>query len=131
MSAAPPTLTAVMPVLDGRAHLERSLPALLEAGRGLLSEILVVESELVSEPCDCICCYDLASTFDGLAGGTYELVVSFVQAHPSEPGEWRQTVVIPGTAAGPPQVAAVDASGCGGWAAVESRTWSALKGAYR
>ncbi|MAF65528.1 MAG: glycosyl transferase [Planctomycetes bacterium] len=45
----PPTLTAVMPVCDGRAHLERSLPALIEAGRGLLAEVIVVDDGSVDD----------------------------------------------------------------------------------
>ncbi|MED6334207.1 MAG: glycosyltransferase family 2 protein [Planctomycetota bacterium] len=43
MAEALPTITAVVPVYDGRAHLERSLPALMAAGRGLLDEVIVVD----------------------------------------------------------------------------------------
>ena len=43
MTSSRPAAVAVVPVLDGRAHLERSLPALLAAGRGLLDEVIVVD----------------------------------------------------------------------------------------
>jgi GT2 family glycosyltransferase len=38
-----PAVTAIVPVYNGRAHLERCLPALLRAGEGASLEILVVD----------------------------------------------------------------------------------------
>ena len=43
MSAAAPSLSVVMPVLDGRRFLERSLPPLLEGVPDTLLEVLVVD----------------------------------------------------------------------------------------
>jgi GT2 family glycosyltransferase len=38
-----PTVLAIVPVLDGRAELERSLPALISAGQGVLDAVIVVD----------------------------------------------------------------------------------------
>lgn len=38
-----PTIAAIVPVLNGRSYLERSLPALVRAGAGRITEILVID----------------------------------------------------------------------------------------
>ncbi|MDP6538137.1 MAG: glycosyltransferase [Planctomycetota bacterium] len=43
MAEALPTITAVVPAHDARTHLGHCLPALIEAGRGLLEEVIVVD----------------------------------------------------------------------------------------
>ena len=33
--------------------------------------LYVIEREVLATPCDCLCCYDLSATVEGLASGTY------------------------------------------------------------
>lgn len=94
------------------------------------AQILVSETEIAGEPCDCICCYELSAAFEDLAPGTYELVVTWQQGGAGQ-GEWRQMVEIPGTAAGPAAVGPVLQSECGATRAEPDRSWSAIKGTYR
>ncbi len=57
--------------------------------------IRVWERELISEPCDCLCCYDLSATVGGVAPGDYWIVYGW---RDSEVGEWRfweQPITVP------------------------------------
>jgi hypothetical protein len=47
----------------------------------------VVENEIVGEPCDCLCCYDLTLTIEDVAPGDWVIVFRW---RDSETGDWLQ-----------------------------------------
>lgn len=56
--------------------------------------ILLMEDEILTQPCFCICCYDAESTVAGLAPGTYT-VVYYWEDYEMGPRCFSDTVVIP------------------------------------
>jgi len=59
------------------------------------SSILVTETEVEGEPCDCDCCFDLQMTILDLAPGTYDLTFTWYDYHVWEWAVWLLEVTVP------------------------------------
>jgi len=101
------------------------------------TEILVLEREILTDPCACLCCYDLSVVIEDLAPGEYTLLFTW---HDSESGEWEMwsdTIVIPDVGqGGAAHVTGWTNSGCldpnpVDDPEVESSPWGQVKAKYR
>ena len=102
-------------------------------------EIWVWETEILTMPCDCWCCFDLAAQIEDVPPGLYTLRFLW---YDYESEDWREEslpIEVPGTdATGPLTIASVYNSGCldtatvsEDWAPAESETWGRIKALYR
>ena len=57
--------------------------------------ILVTEHEVLLEPCDCICCFDLGVEIEDVPAGTYNLIFSWIDYGTYEWLEWPLQVTVP------------------------------------
>jgi len=107
------------------------------------NQILVTETEILSNPCFCICCFDLSVTIEDLAPGTYDLVFTWYDYESSEWLEVVLNVVVPDMGQPwAPVVASTYLSDCyheptavpddpGNAAPPKLRTWGLIKALYR
>jgi hypothetical protein len=109
------------------------------------SLILVTETEVLSNPCFCICCFDLSVTIEDLAPGVYDLIFTWFDY---EADQWQEVVldvVIPNVGQAPlPAVVDTYLSDCyqdptavpddrdpGNRPPPEQYTWGLIKTLYR
>jgi len=101
------------------------------------AQLDVTETEILSTPCLCVCCYDLAVEIEHMAPGAYTLAFRW---YDYETGQWQVRelpVIVPGgSPGGAPAIAAVTVSDCIEQTAVgdpppihsvEASTWGAIK----
>lgn len=101
----------------------------------------VSETEILTMPCPCLCCYNLAVEIAPVAPGAYTLAFRW---YDYETGQWQVRelpVIVPaGPLGAAPAIAAVTASDClepsavgdpPSQSAVEASTWGAIKSTYR
>ncbi len=101
----------------------------------------VSETEILTLPCPCLCCFNLTAEIAPVAPGAYTLAFHW---YDYETGQWQVRelpVIVPGgTPGGVPAIVAVTASDCIEQAAVgdppsqsevEASTWGAIKSTYR
>jgi hypothetical protein len=62
--------------------------------------LFVTEKEVLTTPCDCLCCYKLATTVEGLSAGEWHVVYRWFDDEPWGWRDWYLTVIIGDT--GPP-----------------------------
>jgi hypothetical protein len=103
----------------------------------------VVETEILSIPCFCLCCYNLSVNIDNVAAGDYTLNFYWYDYEGSRWRVWSLLVIVPDVGqAGAPAVALVTASDCLEASAVpdsgtppasepEDSTWGAIKSVFR
>jgi hypothetical protein len=107
------------------------------------SLIVVVEYEILTNPCFCICCFDLSVAIEDLAPGVYYLIFSWFNYGTEEWQEIVLDVAIPAVGqTGEPLVASVYRSDCY-WGATDvpgdppwppedvEVTWGLIKALYR
>jgi hypothetical protein len=102
------------------------------------STILVTETEIEGEPCDCDCCFDLKVTILDLAPGTYDLNFSWYDYYVWEWAVWLLEVTVPDLGQpGDPVVGDVLKSDCYwnttgvGEPGYRVETWGLIKALYR
>jgi hypothetical protein len=101
--------------------------------------ITITETEVLIDPCYCICCYDLVATVDGVPPGTISVHFTW---YDYESAVWQLetfSVEVPGQpVTGPPVLQESLTSGCGGFTGVhepeyweiDALTWGGLKTRY-
>ncbi len=99
------------------------------------STIHIQETELLTIPCLCLCCFNLSVQVADLAAGLYTVVFTWWDYDTSQWEEWTDQVTI-GGGGGQPQVVAATNSGCldpaiGAPRGVESGTWGRVKALYQ
>ncbi len=75
--------------------------------------LYVTEREILTDPCDCMCCYNLSSAVEGLSQGEWQVVYRWYDDEPWGWRDWHLTVTVSGQ--GPPepvQIGRLEASGC-------------------
>jgi len=75
--------------------------------------LYVTEREVLTTPCDCMCCYNLSAVVEGLSPGEWQVVYRWLDDEPWGWRDWYLTVTI--SDAGPPDLAQIvrsEASGC-------------------
>ena len=75
--------------------------------------LYVTEREVLTNPCSCLCCYNLSSTVEGLSPGEWQVVYRWYDDDPWGWRDWHLTVTVgdPGTPGSVPIGQSV-ASGC-------------------
>jgi len=96
--------------------------------------ILIEETEAVTIPCLCLCCFDLSVEVGGLAPGEYTLVFTWYDYDTGQPEQWTTQITVSGPGGGP-FVAGVTNSGCldpndPSSPGVESGSWGRVKTLY-
>jgi hypothetical protein len=102
------------------------------------STIHIQETEIVTEPCTCLCCYSTSVQVADLAPGTYTLVFAWYDYDTGDWEQWSDDVTVLGNGHGTPIVTAAADSGCldptGApvpAADVEEESWAGVKYRYR
>ena len=116
--------------------LDEEMPPPARAIDAAIRQIFVVETEILTEPCACLCCYNLSVEITDLAPGEYVLHFTWFD----DQGEWMtwtDTVVIPDVGqGGAAYVAGSTNSGCfdptsAGGPDLEASPWGQVKAQYR
>ncbi|MCK9995747.1 MAG: T9SS type A sorting domain-containing protein [Candidatus Krumholzibacteria bacterium] len=75
--------------------------------------LYVTEKEILTNPCTCLCCYNLSSTVEGLSPGEWQVVYRWYDDDPWGWRDWHLTVTVGDLGApGPVQIGRSKASGC-------------------
>ncbi len=75
--------------------------------------LYVTEREILTNPCDCMCCYNLSSAVEGLSPGEWQVVYRWYDDDPWGWRDWTLAVTVGGS--GPPgsvQIGRLEALGC-------------------
>ena len=99
------------------------------------SVIQIQETEILTIPCTCVCCYDLAVQVADLAAGLYTVVFTWYDYDTDQWEQWTDQVTI-GGGGGQPHVVASSSSGCldpavGFQPQVEFGSWGRVKARYQ
>jgi hypothetical protein len=102
------------------------------------SSILVVENEILENPCYCVCCIDLETEIEGLAPGAYVLVFRWYDYETYEWRDWPLEIEVDDVGQGTPEPSVARAwfSDCYGSSAGVAEeepptTWGMIKSLYR
>ncbi|MCK9996252.1 MAG: T9SS type A sorting domain-containing protein [Candidatus Krumholzibacteria bacterium] len=75
--------------------------------------LYVTEREILTTPCDCMCCFNLSSTVEGLSPGEWQVVYRWYDDEPWGWRDWYLTVTVSGQGQpGSVQIGRSEASGC-------------------
>lgn len=100
------------------------------------TEVYVVETEILTEPCLCLCCYDLSVEIENLAPGEYSLHFTWYDYDTVRWETWSDTVLIPDVGqGGAAYIGESTNSGCidanaGPEPGVQCSAWGKVKAVY-
>ncbi len=75
--------------------------------------LYVIEREVLTTPCDCMCCFNLSALVEGLSPGDWQVVYRWLDDEPWGWRDWHMEVTISDLGpTGPIQIASSEAVGC-------------------
>jgi hypothetical protein len=100
-------------------------------------QIWIQEMEILTDPCACLCCFDVSVQIEDLMAGSYTLVFTWSDYDTGQWEQWtEQVTVLDAGQGGEPFVSRVDNSGCIDPIAVpdpdvEPDSWGGVKSLYK
>ncbi len=98
-------------------------------------KLVLVESEDLSNPCDCVCCFTLAARITDVSPGDWTVVLRWFDYGTAAWRELSTQVTVPLALAGEPRLGGQGQSRCGETDVVgmdrSETTWGAIKSMYR
>jgi hypothetical protein len=93
-------------------------------------------TEIATNPCACLCCYNLSVRVEDLAPGAWTLVYVWDDSDTGDTEQWTTEILVGGAAAGPAYIASTWRSGCLDGLAIPEPglrlgAWGRVKALYR